>query len=142
MRFLAGMGITQANEVTPDHLRLWLVHLQETGHNPGGTHAFFRAMKAFFNWLHREGEIAHNPVARLQPPKVGHELLQWKNHKKESFIKPPNAYTGPAALITYPVRKPDLLGVLLDLVGIALIGFGVVSVLRQFPFSNLWSTGP
>ena len=69
-------------------------------------------------------------------------LGEWKNHKKESFIKPPNAYTGPAALITYPVRKPDLLGVLLDLVGIALIGFGVVSVLRQFPFSNLWSTGP
>ncbi len=52
-------------------------------------------------------------------------LGEWKNHKKESFMKPPNAYTGPAALISYTVWKPDLLGILFDIIGLTLIGFGI-----------------
>jgi hypothetical protein len=54
---------------------------------------------------------------------------EWKNHKRESYIKPPNAYTGPAALIEYTVRKPDLLGLLFDLIGIVLIIAGIISII-------------
>lgn len=46
-------------------------------------------------------------------------LGEWKNHKVASVIKPPNFYTGPAALISWPVREADLIGVLLDLAGVA-----------------------
>ena len=57
-------------------------------------------------------------------------LGEWKNHKKESFIKPPNAYTGPSALISYTVWKPDLFGVFFDLIGLTLIGFGIWFIVK------------
>jgi len=34
-------------------------------------------------------------------------LGEWKKHKEDSWIKPPNAYTGPAAVITQTVRSAD-----------------------------------
>jgi hypothetical protein len=55
-------------------------------------------------------------------------LGEWKNHKKESFIKPPNAYTGPTALVTRTVWSPDVVGALFDLIGIGLIGAFVWSI--------------
>jgi hypothetical protein len=48
-------------------------------------------------------------------------LGEWKNHKVESWIKPPNAYTGGAALMRATVRKPDFIGVLLEILGVALL---------------------
>jgi len=56
---------------------------------------------------------------------------EWKNHKPVSWIKPPNVYTGPAALMTTTVRKPDLVGVLLDILGVALLGVGIWSVINS-----------
>ena len=38
-------------------------------------------------------------------------LGEWKNEKKEYDIKPPNAYTGPAAFLEFTVRRPDGLGI-------------------------------
>lgn len=50
-------------------------------------------------------------------------LGEWKNHKVASWMKPPNAYTGGAALLRATVWKPDIIGILLDLVGVGLIGY-------------------
>ena len=58
-------------------------------------------------------------------------LGEWKNHKTESFIKPSNAYTGPAAVISYKVRKPDLFGWLLNIVGLALIIYGIYLIISM-----------
>ncbi len=63
-------------------------------------------------------------------------LGEWKKHKERSWIKPPNAYTGPAALITETVRLPDFSGTLLGILGIALIVFGIVRILRAFLFHH------
>jgi hypothetical protein len=52
-------------------------------------------------------------------------LGEWKNHKTAAWIKPPNVYTGGAALMQAKVRQPDLLGVLLDLCGFVALGFGL-----------------
>lgn len=49
-------------------------------------------------------------------------LGEWKNHKVESWIKPPNAYTGGAALMSSTVRRPDFVGVVFELVGAVLLG--------------------
>jgi hypothetical protein len=61
---------------------------------------------------------------------------EWKNHKEESWIKPPNAYTGPTALITQTVWKPDILGLALDLIGLVLLVIGTVSIIFQTRVSN------
>lgn len=49
----------------------------------------------------------------------------WKNEKWASYIKPPNAYTGPAALIKYPIRKPDFVGRFFEIMGVLLFLAGL-----------------
>lgn len=48
-------------------------------------------------------------------------LGEWKNEKIAVEYKSPNAYTGPAAILQYPIRKLDLLGVFFLLIGSLLI---------------------
>lgn len=47
-------------------------------------------------------------------------LGEWKNHKIFSQFKPPNVYTGPAGIIKYPIRMPDIIGISLDFLGMLL----------------------
>jgi hypothetical protein len=61
---------------------------------------------------------------------------EWNNHKKDSWIKPPNAYTGPTALITQTVWRPDLFGLALDLLGVALLITGAVSIVGDVQSSS------
>ncbi len=61
--------------VTPQDLRLYMLHLQQTGHNPGGQHQAFRVLRTFFRWLVAEGLLAENPMQRLKPPRVREEPL-------------------------------------------------------------------
>ena len=57
-------------------------------------------------------------------------LGEWNNHTTQSWIKPPNAYTGPAALLTQKIRKATVIGVLFDLIGITVFTFGMIRILR------------
>jgi len=57
-------------------------------------------------------------------------LGEWTNHQKQHAIKPPNAYTGPTALLTRIVWKPTFVGIVFDSLGLVLIGIGIWSVLR------------
>ena len=57
---------------------------------------------------------------------------EWKNHKVETWIKPPNAYTGPAAYISATVRKPDFVGIIFDLMGFVLFILGVWNIVKPF----------
>ncbi|MCW5875499.1 MAG: hypothetical protein KIS85_01335 [Anaerolineales bacterium] len=58
-------------------------------------------------------------------------LGEWKNHKTKSTIKPPNVYTGPAAFISWTEWDPDLLGLLLDFLGLILVVRGIWSLLAS-----------
>ena len=75
MAFLHGLGVRQAEEVTTAHMRLWIIHLQDTGHNPGGVHAFYRAAKAFLSWLVQEEVLDESPMRRIKAPRVPREVL-------------------------------------------------------------------
>ena len=57
-------------EVTTNHLRAYLKHLHDSGHNCGGIHQSYRVLKTFFRWLLAEGEIEHNPTERVKGPKL------------------------------------------------------------------------
>jgi len=56
--FLVGQGIHDVHRVTPTHLRRYLLQLSET-RNPGGMHAAYRAMRAFFRWWQAESQSLH-----------------------------------------------------------------------------------
>jgi hypothetical protein len=56
---------------------------------------------------------------------------EWKNHKIRAWIKPPNAYTGPAAYIQNVVREPDLVGILFVSLGVILVAIGIWRILHH-----------
>ncbi len=55
---------------------------------------------------------------------------EWINHRKDTVIKPPNAYTGPTMLIEFEVWKPKLIGVIFDIIGIGLLAFSLYWILN------------
>ncbi len=54
-RFMAGLGLTEVEQLTPRHLRQLLLAFGQE-HSAGGTHALYRAVKAFLNWYADEAE--------------------------------------------------------------------------------------
>jgi site-specific recombinase XerD len=73
-----GQVINRISEITPDILRRWLLHLQERGHNPGGVHAAFRALRTFLLWYEAENEPEgwKNPIHRVKAPRVPSVIVE------------------------------------------------------------------
>ena len=61
---------------------------------------------------------------------------EWKNEKFAVEFKPPNVYTGPAAMFQYPVRKPDFVGVFFDVIGAVFFLFGLGHIIWSFFFQG------
>lgn len=70
LSWLKQMNIDNVVEITPTIIRQYLIHLEMT-HNPGGVHAHWRSIKAFFFWFENEYEIPDwsNPIRKVTPPK-------------------------------------------------------------------------
>jgi site-specific recombinase XerD len=70
--FARAHDVIQVPEITADLLRSYLLELEATGHNPGGRHAKYRAVRAFLLWWQREAEPKDwtNPLAKVKPPRV------------------------------------------------------------------------
>jgi integrase/recombinase XerC/integrase/recombinase XerD len=64
--------ITQITEITPSFLRGYMLYLEDTGHNEGGRHACYRALKTFLYWWDDEVELGgwSNPICKVKPPKL------------------------------------------------------------------------
>jgi site-specific recombinase XerD len=69
--FAAQAGIASIFDLTPRQARSYLLVLARA-HNPGGVHAFYRALRAFVNWWAEEQEPAGwcNPLRKVRAPKV------------------------------------------------------------------------
>jgi integrase/recombinase XerD len=69
--------IKSINQITPDAIREFLVLLESTGHNPGGIHSAYRALRAFLYWWENEIEPEgwKNPIRKVKAPKLTLEPL-------------------------------------------------------------------
>lgn len=56
-------------------IRHWLVYLQNKGHNPGGVHAHFRAVKTLLIWCENEYDDFRNPIRKVKTPHVPKKQL-------------------------------------------------------------------
>ncbi len=76
--FCEGQVITNISQITPDTIRRFLLHLGETGHNPGGIHGIYRALRAFLLWYEEETEPEgwKNPIRKVQSPRVPVEQIE------------------------------------------------------------------
>ncbi|MFC1971325.1 tyrosine-type recombinase/integrase [Chloroflexota bacterium] len=58
-------------EFTPDSINTFLSRLPCAN----GKDAYYRAIRAFCNWLYRQGYITDNPINRVDPPKMKKAIL-------------------------------------------------------------------
>lgn len=70
--------VKHITEITPQILREYLLFLESQGHNPGGVHACYRALKTFLYWWEDEIEPENwkNPIRKVKAPKVPKTQLQ------------------------------------------------------------------
>ena len=70
--------INQVEDLKPEHIRNYLIYLEDTKHKPGGRHAYYRAIKAFLRWYELETEPVgwSNPIKKVAAPKVPQEIIE------------------------------------------------------------------
>ncbi len=66
---IAFIGNRAISDVSPGDLRAFLAHLQGQV-NPVTVGIRWRSIRAFFNWLYREGWLTEPPTKRIQTPKA------------------------------------------------------------------------
>jgi integrase/recombinase XerD len=70
--------ITRITQLTASDIREYILQMEEEGHNPGGRHQGYRAIKTFLYWWEREVEPEDwsNPIRKVRPPKLSIEPLE------------------------------------------------------------------
>ena len=68
--WLKGQGVQDVGHITPGHIRAYLVDLQTRGLKDTTQHAHARGVKAWLNWLVKEGELAESPMRRVTMPRL------------------------------------------------------------------------
>jgi len=70
--------IIRVTQITPYDIRLYLLHLEEKGHNHGGIHAAYRSLRAFLYWWEEEIEPEgwKNPIRKVNAPRVPNKTLE------------------------------------------------------------------
>jgi site-specific recombinase XerD len=77
-RYCDTQAVTHIHQVDAGVMRGFLLWLEGTGHNPGGCHAAYRAVRAFLRWWAEEVEPDNwrNPTQRVKAPKVPMEPIE------------------------------------------------------------------
>lgn len=64
------------DQLTPAHLRDYLLWLEQEGHNAGGVHGHFRALRAFMRWAWLENDLEKNPMDKVKAPRLDQTPLE------------------------------------------------------------------
>jgi len=77
LKYCDGQQITRLSQLDSNELRRFMAWLEGTGHNPGGRHALYRAIKTFLLWYENEVEPDNwkNPIRKVKAPRVPTEPL-------------------------------------------------------------------
>jgi len=51
-----------------------------------GKNAYYRAIRAFCNWLYRQGHIKDNPITKVDPPKMTKVILPSLTHEQVDYL--------------------------------------------------------
>ena len=77
LQFCDGQAVDTVEQLTPDILRAFMQWLEETNHNPGGRHSFYRTVRVFLRWVWDELDATSpNPIKKVKAPKVGIEPIE------------------------------------------------------------------
>ncbi|MHA1513828.1 MAG: tyrosine-type recombinase/integrase, partial [Candidatus Hodarchaeales archaeon] len=70
--------IKYVEQITPTSIREYILWLEVAGHNPGGRHAHYRAIRSFLYWYEDEVEPIDwkNPIKKVKAPIIPREPLE------------------------------------------------------------------
>lgn len=68
--WLGAQGVLGVGQVTAHHIRAYLVSLQQRGLKDTTQHAHARGIKAWLNWLVREGDLDKSPMRKVDMPRL------------------------------------------------------------------------
>lgn len=76
--FAESRALKAIEDITPGDIKEFMLHLEQSGHTPGGVHCAFRAVKTFLIWFENEFEPDNwkNPIKKTKPPKLAIEPIQ------------------------------------------------------------------
>ena len=75
LSWLQEQGISDAQSITSHHIRLYLAHLDGRGYASTYIHIYARTVKTWVRFLHAEGLIATDPMAKVAMPRLDKEIL-------------------------------------------------------------------
>lgn len=76
LRFLESKGVTQAREITPHLIRLYLDDMRARHMSSGLIARDYGGFKCFFGFLARERIIPQNPIQLVEKPRMERTLIQ------------------------------------------------------------------
>jgi integrase/recombinase XerC len=79
-------GATAVPDITHFFIRSWIVSLIDSGVAPRSVNRKITVLKSFFRFLLREKVVEHNPMVRIQSPKVGKRLPAFIDEKKMELL--------------------------------------------------------
>ncbi len=68
--WLEERGVLDVERITADHIRTYLIALQERGLKDTTQHAHARGIRAWLNWLVLEGDLSVSPMRRVAMPRL------------------------------------------------------------------------
>jgi site-specific recombinase XerD len=69
-------------DLTPSDINSFLANLSCNN----GRNAYYRAIRAFCNWLYRQGYIYENPIVRVDPPKMTKVILPSLTNEQVDYL--------------------------------------------------------
>ena len=78
IRFCELQQVSEIHQITPVFIRTYLLHLENTDHNPGGVNACYRALKTFMKWYAFENDLNdwNNPIDKVKVKNPGKQPLE------------------------------------------------------------------
>ena len=70
--------VRDIQELTANHIRKYLLWLEDKGHNKGGVHAHFRVLRSFLYWYELENDLLGwaNPIRKVKVKSLREEPLE------------------------------------------------------------------
>lgn len=72
----ANAQLLTLGELTPSNLRDYLLWLEQEGHNSGGIHGHYRALRSFLRWIAFENDLDKSPIDKVKGPRVSQAPLE------------------------------------------------------------------
>lgn len=72
--FCASQGVKEPIQVTPNHIRIFMLVLRERI-KPSSVHDYYGCINRFFSWLVAEAILEQSPMARMKPPQVPKQVI-------------------------------------------------------------------